>query len=27
LNFLDNLDEELMGEIDIALSPLKELDL
>ncbi|MGK0241305.1 MAG: voltage-dependent potassium channel beta subunit [Candidatus Pelagisphaera sp.] len=27
LNFLDNLDEDLMGEIDIALSPLKELDL
>ena len=27
LSFLDNLDEDLMGEIDIALSPLKELDL
>ncbi len=27
LNFLDNLDEDLMGEIDIALSSLKELDL
>ncbi|MDG2254889.1 MAG: aldo/keto reductase [Opitutaceae bacterium] len=27
LNFLDTLDEDLMGEIDIALSSLKELDL
>ena len=27
LNFLDNLDEELMDEINVVLSPMKEIDV
>ena len=26
LDFVDSLDEDLMGEIDLALSPIKEVD-